>query len=196
MRIIKTVSLLVILIGGLSFGITCASKHRKIQTTPPDFKIVYSHTAQRPGQATKLFATSVRFVKPGDRWKEITTYYKEDGTTRQQIGIGNAEFDVDDPSGKNQPQSGIWTAGIPSAEQLRKDPQFVREDTLLGYKVFVMRITTPNNPDRYTDFYMSPEFIKTFLKTVSHYDDGAESIIGPTEIQVGPISAKDLENPT
>jgi hypothetical protein len=70
------------------------------------------------------------------------------------------------------------------AEGYRNDPQFAGEETLLGFKGFIQRLTTPEGKVE-SELTFIPEFDTLPVKEVHYLDDGSKRIVEPVSINVG-----------
>jgi hypothetical protein len=82
-----------------------------------------------------------------------------------------------------------------TAEQLRKDPKFVRTEFILGFEAYFLRERLPNS-----NVVMETSFVPelgggTPFKSIYTYDDGRKIIEQPTSVVVGEPIVADLHGP-
>lgn len=182
-RNMRILSLSVLLLGFVSIGLAYT-----LRPAPPQDILIVSHKSfTPPGGTPQLTGRSERFVKADRSFVEIQTGLLPDGkvskSTTMFSQVGKGVFRVDE---KNRTLSFVsdfaGDKAQPSAEVLRNSPNFVREDTLLGHKVLVMRQTDDNGG--YAESYHAPALQGALLKLVLAKEDGT-TIIEASEVKIG-----------
>lgn len=134
----------------------------------------------KDGPAIQI-ATKVRYQKPDGNWKVETTY----SNGRFDVGFGKVGvgvFRVDEKEHKLDYVSPM--SGVPqsfSEEYWRKNPGFVGEETILGFKTF--HIHWEGDGD-YTDTYVCPSLQGYPLKAVSG-NASSKTIFEVTQVTLG-----------
>ena len=137
--------------------------------------------------APVLVADIERYQKSDGSWRLTTTYYNPDGTIRKvdtSFGqLGRGVFQVNEKAMRlnfispMSPQTNIV-----SASDMRKDPNFVREDSVLGYETFVSRQSEEDGA--YAEVYRAPALQGMAIKII--FSSGAgTTVIEPTRIALG-----------
>jgi hypothetical protein len=152
------------------------------------------------GGAPRIVGVRTRFEKATGEWKELVTSYNEKGQAQQRIdyAIPSGVYSLEEDKGKSEFLSGATISDkaklaemdrlYRSAYNLRHQAQFLREDTVLGYPVYVLRERgDPKQPDAYIDRYYSPVFGRTSLKLVSHTSPAGQHVIEAVSIRLGDI---------
>lgn len=132
--------------------------------------------------------------------EEQTTYASSDGSYRviQVSAEGRKEylfkrglgyFRIDHKDKKlvrnNKMSPDARSGSLPTADQLRSSPQFLRTETVLGLTAYVHRIVNSATRQPLSDVYYVVELGTTPIKMVD-YDDGKVSlIVEPVSITLG-----------
>lgn len=187
-KIIK-LSLSVLLLSGITAGLAYSIWHAGEQTPPMGFILIATQTTiLTGGSKSSLHAIHVRYQRSNGAFKEVTTYYRDDGTVdREDVVFGIPGRGVFRVGQKNQALDYLsaMQAERPrlSEAALAKDPHLVRMDSVLGYKTYVLRFPKQNGAG-YTEVYVAPALQGVPIKVVTVWDRGIE-VIEPTKIQLG-----------
>ena len=95
----------------------------------------------------RLGAIQVRFQNAAGSWRQVSTFLNPNGTVRKAIDNGG------------------YVEVKRSDEMLRQDPHFTREDYVMGYKTFVVRLPTKDNTE-YREIFLAPELQGMAIKQV------------------------------
>jgi hypothetical protein len=147
-------SLRIIISGVLSFAAFIAEAQAQSPEQPsslPGFTIVHEQTTSSTENGVKrLRGIHVRYQR-SDCWaKEVKTYFDDDGTPRpphieQYLKRDHRSY---------------------SAEALRKNPSFDREEKILGIETFVLHFNQGSGGDDYTEIFLAPELQGVQIKQV------------------------------
>lgn len=124
---------------------------------------------------TRLAAKDTGEGSAQERTKEVVT----------RLGVpGQGVFVVDEKGKRLQLVSPLVDEKIDDVEKLlRDDPNFAKEDTVLGYRTLVLR--QPNNSSvKYTEWHYAPQLRGAILKTVVVTPIGMQTTEA-TEIKTG-----------
>jgi hypothetical protein len=157
-------------------------------TTPP-FTMQSTQTSYNiGGDGPYLNATRVRYQKSDGSWKESATYYNRDGSARSStttLGItGLGVFEINNNS-KTLTFLGPkkHSMHVEDEKSLRSDPEYVRDDLVLGFKVMVQHSLSGSDFD---DVYRAPELGGAIVKIVSGSVTGkGYTVIEPKTIERG-----------
>ena len=193
MRNLRIVSVIILVLGVTAFAVSYASKSTKpegLRKYKQDFVLISSETDFPVDGEPRLNATHVRMVRANGEWKEHSTFYESNGTTHSRVTVGKAEgvYNVDEQKEKLEllSKSRPSPPEYHSEEFLRNHPQFIREDSILGYKAYVSRIEFPD-PNEYTEIYRSAITGAIPLKIVFRRLNEGDKIIEAIKIDFGPI---------
>jgi TonB family protein len=140
------------------------------------FTVVFSHTVtSTDSQAKRLHGIHVRYQRSDCMAKEVRTYFKEDGT----------------PSPPQIQQYLKRDHRSLSAEALRKNPSFDREEEVLGFQTFVLRYSHGSSSDEYIETFLAPELQGIEIKQVV-VTKGMIEVIEPVSILLGEPDEKTL----
>lgn len=198
-RLIKAVKLLtvaVFLLGVVTASIGYAVRHARTKTLT-GFTVTSNQTFTSADGKRSLDAVSVRYVKSDTTWKEITTYYKSDGTVyavNKRYSLNErGVLEIDE---KNQKLVFVGPRGhsahVFSEAEARKDSDFVREDSVLGYRTFVTRVPDSEGSSDYSEFYRAPDLNGAYLKTVFASSKGYSTVIEATKVELGEPAAREF----
>jgi hypothetical protein len=204
-KLISYLAIVVLILGVVSTGIGVTVRHsHRVETqaamTTPPFTMRSNQTSFGIGGNTPyLNATKVRFQKSDGSWKEVTTYYKRDGSVsaiNKQLAItGVGVFEIHDDI-----QTLVFLSPkkhamhLESEDDLRKDPEYARDDVVFGYKVIVQH----NSPKgtNYDDIYRAPALGGAILKVVfGETGSSGYTVIEPTKIDLGEPSESEFAIP-
>ena len=142
------------------------------------FTVVFTHTVASKGSEEKrLHGIYARYQRSDCMAKEVKIYFKEDGTPnppqyQQYLKRDHRKF---------------------SAEALRKNPSYDREEEVLGIQTIVLRYSPRNSSDEYTETFLAPELQGIQIKQVV-VRDGMIEVIEPVSILPGEPDEKTLAN--
>jgi hypothetical protein len=164
------------------------------QVRKPKLILAYTIVSKRiftpsDGGAPRHEVTMVRYQKSDGTWKEIITYFNPDGTTYKKTAAfgqpGRGVFQLDEEKKELSFISSMEKAlaDLPLFD-MRNDPRFVKEASVLGYKTFVLRSIEEDGSGDYTEDYYAPAFHNALLKTISFSGRGT-SVLEPVEIKIG-----------
>ncbi|MGB7926420.1 MAG: hypothetical protein WCF57_24475 [Pyrinomonadaceae bacterium] len=187
---IRTLSATVFVLG----MITAAFAFTLNQVRKPKLVLAYTMVSKRTftpsdGGKPRHEVTMVRYQKSNGMWKGVVTYFNPDGTvykTTTTFGQpGRGVFQLDE--GKRQisfisPMEQA-VAELPLFD-LRNDPRFIKEASVLGYTTLVLRDTEEDGSGDYTEDYHAPALRNLSIKTVAVSERGT-SVLEPVELKVG-----------
>ncbi|MDX6530170.1 MAG: hypothetical protein QOH41_2460 [Blastocatellia bacterium] len=185
MKSTKAVTLIALfLLSFATVGYLVARGHRA--QGKQGFTLYISQTSYPTTRAPILTATKIRYQNGDGSWKLETTY--SDGRKDEGFGQpGRGVFHVDE---KNQRLDYLSESGLyaPTEEQLRSNPGFVGEETILGYKTLHIHSVSDINSDDYADFYVCPALQGYPLRSVSGSKNGFKTILETTKVVLGESS--------
>lgn len=187
---IRTFSATVLLMG----LVTAALAFTLNQVRKPKTVLAYTIVSKRTftpsdGGEPRHEVTMTRYQKSDGMWKQVITYFNSDGTVYKKSMAfgqpGRGVFQVDEEKKEISFISPMEKAiaDLPLSD-LRSDPGFVKESSVLGYETFVLRATEEDGSGDYEEVYYAPAFHNLSLKTVSFSKRGT-SILEPVEIKIG-----------
>lgn len=192
-NLLKPISILVFVIGVvvLVFGYSINNSN----IVNRDVKITYIQKAVfANGSQLKNTRRIFRLLKSDGSWKETTIELNEDGSTRKefvQYAInGRGVFRVDEKN-KRLLFIGDRPAQIPvySAEAARNRPNFIGENSVLGYKTIVTRDRLDESS--YMKIHSSVDFNGLRLKWID-MNDNVANIFEATDIRVERITDEEF----
>lgn len=147
------------------------------------FTLTISQTASPIGHPPILTATQLRYQKSDGSWKIETAY----SNGRKDAGFGQPGRGVYYVDDKNQrldylSDSGQYTT---SEAQLRSSPDFIGEETILGYKTFHIRSSSDSESGGYADSYVCPALQGYPLRSVIVSKDGSKTVFETTQVILG-----------
>lgn len=182
----------VLLAGVLTAALAISSRNSKAgEPTTTEaakgFTMISTQIYTPTGGTPILGAVKIRYQWPNGDWKQVTTYYNREGdvaNTDSGFGVvGRGVFQVNKEKGLRNFLSGFSNpTPSMSEEMLRQDPEFVREEVVLGFKTFVSRLQQSDS--EYTETHRNPGFGDASLKTLFASRHGIE-VIEPLAIYVG-----------
>jgi hypothetical protein len=192
----RWLAITIFLLGTVSLAVAYSLNRAKGPAPPVGFTMISTQTfTPRNSEVSYHVATKVRYQKSNGEWRLVTTYYKADGSVRKtDSGFGQSGQGVFRVDGKNKllnfisPKSAALTYA--SEETLRNDPRFLREDTMLGYKVIVQHNLTDDGSS-YIDISYAPALQSLPVKTV-YVTEAGTTIIEPTKIVLGEPATEDV----
>ncbi|HYY56108.1 MAG TPA: hypothetical protein VE842_02195 [Pyrinomonadaceae bacterium] len=199
MKIIKSKPSLLITIAVILAAVSCA----------------YALQTQRPNKIKGVTVTSRRYEqKPDGTIVERgmqTTYISARGSWRTVKTAPNGNIEqllVADPvrggvfSIDTNKREAARLAGFTpkessyfDADGYRNNPQFAGEETLLGFKGFIQRVTTPEGKVE-SELTFIPEFDTLPVKEVHYLADGSKRIVEPVSISVGEPTPSHFQLPS
>jgi len=183
-RTAKYSAAIVFTLGLVSMVVALVINHRRI-SAPVALKMVSSQRFVRADGKSIVQAEIKRFQRSDGSYSQFTTHYNEDGSvagTARLLGIvGRGVFGVNEKDRQLIFQSAKRHAFHEiNEEALRKDPGYIGEDTILGYRVLGQR-----SPDSSDVVYLAPSLGGIPLKLMSYYPDGSYMVIEPVKIELG-----------
>ncbi len=159
--------------------------NRQRTPTPVAFKLVSVQRFVNSDGKSLLQAEIKRFQRGDGSYSQLTTRYNEDnsvvGTTRVFGVVGRGVFGVNDKDQKLIFQSAKRHAFHEiNEEALRKDPGYIGEDSILGYRVIGQR-----SPDLSDVVYLAPDLGGIPLKLLSYNPDGSYTVIEALKMELG-----------
>jgi hypothetical protein len=178
----------VVLLLGLAGIAAIRSRAVMPETTPPYTMRAVQTSYNLNGIASYKNADRVRYQRSDESWKETYTYYNPDGSIQAStatLGItGLGVFEINEKS-KTLTFLGPKKHSMHREDEtkLRSDPNFAREDRILGYKVIVLHSVMDND---YEDTYRAPDLGGAILKIVSgKIGSDGYTVIEATSIERG-----------
>jgi len=181
----------VLMIGSLTtVGYIVFAKGKHSPQSQQGFTLAITNNAYPINGAAFVSMTSVRYQKADGSWKKISTL--PDGRTSVAYGQpGRGVFEVDEKDRKLiyvGPTSGT----MPNEEQLRADPKFAGEETILGYRTLHLHFDEQGG--QYTDSYFCPDLQGYPLRTVTVSSNGSRTVWEATKITPGEPSFETMPN--
>src|ERR1051325_8334612 len=181
----------VFVLGLVSMGVALVINHKRVKA-PMAFKLVMSQRFVQSDGRSILQAEITRFQRGDGSYCQVTTRYNEDnsiaGTTRVFGVVGRGVFGVNDREQKLIFQSAKRHAFHEMNEEaLRKDPGYVGEDTILGYRVLGQK-----SEDASDLTYLAPDLGGIPLKLINYNLDGSYTIIEAQKIELGEPSEREF----
>ena len=143
----------------------------------------------------------VRYQKSDGSFKQITTYWKTDGTlgrTITLVGIlGRGVFEFTENADRMEFLSPMRSEIPMKSEAEIRDTHHhnrLRDEVVQGYKTLVVRQPGGESPNSFTDLYHAYALQDFPIKTVNVTDAGVLTI-EPTKIELGEPSENDLALP-
>lgn len=180
----RLISVTIFVMGAMTASLAYAINYTR---RPYGFTMTSRQVHTPADGAPVLVADIERYQKSDGSWRLTTTYYNPDGTIRKVDNgfgqLGRGVFQVNEKArllnliSPMSPQ-----ARIVSASDLRKDPNFVREDFVLGYETFVSR--QPGEDGAYAEVYRAPALQGMPIKMIFSSEEGT-TVIEPTQIALG-----------
>lgn len=188
-------SIIVLVFGFLTLTFSFYST-QKSQNISQDIKVTYKQqTIFKDGTAPQqLISNIVRLRKADGSWKEIITDFDENGSpkgTRVQYAInGRGLFKISEKQKKL-----FLVADRPgppaafSADSMKKQPNFIKEDSLVGYKTIILR--DGSDEINYTEKHYAPDLNGLLLKWI---DANAEytNLLEAVEVKIETITPEDF----
>lgn len=167
------------------------------QTNHPAFTLVSRLTVTRPDGKKEVYEET-RYVSSNGSVRAISK--RADGSVSSDYlyESGRGGFYVDErgktlvksfgspPEASDEP--------LPTAEQLRADPNFVGTEQVLGYTTYIIRAKYRNGV-RDRDYYYAPELGRTPLKVVRYSGDEVLSVSEPVSVTFGEPEAALVKAP-
>src|SRR5918911_1815679 len=188
MRLATSILLAGILVTALGYAMTHHPAQKGVGFTVHYNQIYISQDEH------SLDAQIVRYERSDSTWKEVSTYYKRDGS----VGAVKTNFSLNDKgifSVDEKHQRLVLrgeryhTAHHPTADEIKSDPHFVREDSVLGYNTLVQHFA---DGDGFSEFYLSPELNGVVLKAVYESGEGYQTVVEATQIELGEPSENEF----
>jgi hypothetical protein len=196
-KILRIVSILVFALGLITVAMAYGIRYSKKPHTAIGFKMNSTQTFTPAGGNPRLSATIERFQKADGGYKLTNTYYNPDGSVQRTSSsfaqTGRGVFRVDENSKTLNYLSPKSERPAITEDSLRKNPQFIREEDVLGYKTFVARIPDDDGSAGYTELYQAIALQGLIIKMVAVSDVGT-TVIEPIKIEVGEPDARIFEN--
>jgi hypothetical protein len=189
-RLFKLAAISMFLLGTITIavGYSLRQGNAGISKSIPAFRVVY-HQFQESGDSKKrsLQAITERQQQANGEWKEVVSYLNsDDGSVIKKVEKyavnGRGLFKVDEQNKKlvflgMRPDALI----IRSSEELRKDSEFVREESILGYQTFVLRQNLDES--NYTEVYTAPDLQGIPLR-IDFVSDKSRTTIEAVEVDL------------
>jgi len=189
----KIISLSVFLLGAATVGIAYSLAYARKPKPLPGFTMFSKQTLTLAESGeTQLRGNIERYQKSDGSWALVNTYYLPDGTIYNRdkgFGqLGRGVFRVNEKSKLLSFLSPMSSKPNELSEDdviagLRKDPHFVREEDVMGYKTYVLRYPDAADPG-YVENYLAPALHGLVIKSVSVMSIGVE-VIEPVRIIPG-----------
>ncbi|HEX5703136.1 MAG TPA: hypothetical protein VFX97_08055 [Pyrinomonadaceae bacterium] len=134
------------------------------------------------GRPTFIAATSIRYQKADGSWRQDRTYMNG----RTDVGFklaGKGVFRVDEGNKKLDYLSSADQNHF-HEDRARQDPGFVREETILGFKTFVVRKELAATGE-ITEYYICPALQGYMMKVVIKSKSGWTNTFEATKVELG-----------
>ena len=166
------------------------NRHRIL--APVAFKMVSSQRFVRADGKSIVQAEIKRFQRGDGSYSQFTTRHNEDGsvagTTRVLGIVGRGVFGINEKDQKlifhSAKHHGFHEI---NEEALRRDPGYIGEDTILGYRVLGQR-----SPDSSDVVYLTPGLGGIPLKLMTYNPDGSYTVIEAVKIELGEPSESEF----
>lgn len=172
---------------GLILSLTAAgfivAKVSHVPTAPQGFT-VHTRDTVDPGDGRSPFisSTSIRYQKADGSWRQDRTYV--DGKTDLGFKLaGKGVFRVDEGNKKLDYLSSANQNHF-HEDRARKDPGFVGEATILGFKTLLVRKESAETGE-ITEFYICPALQGYMMKLVSKFKNGSVNTFEVTKVEMG-----------
>ena len=180
----RLISVTIFVLGAITASVAYAINYTR---RPNGFTMTSRQVHTSADGASALVADIERYQKSDGSWRLTTTYFNPDGTIRKVdngVGqLGRGVFQVKETTkllnfiSPMSPQTHVV-----SADDMRKDPNYVREDSVLGYQTFVSR--QPGEDGAYAEVYRAPALQGMPIKII--FSSGAgTTVIEPIKIALG-----------
>ena len=180
----RLISVTIFVMGAMTASLAYAINYTR---RPNGFTMISRQVHTPADGAPVLVADIERYQKSDGSWRLTTTYYNPDGTIRKvDTGfgqLGRGVFQVNEKATRLNFISPMSPqAHVVSASDMRQDPNFVREDSVLGYETIVARQSEEDGA--YAEVYRAPALQGMPIKIV--FSSGAGTmVIEPTSIALG-----------
>lgn len=151
--------------------------------TRQGFTLQMSQTAYPIGRPSVIVETTVRYQKSDGSWRKETTY----SNGRRDVGfgqVGRGVFHVNEKDRRLDYLSGMSERNV-SEDELRGNPAFVGEETILGYQTFHLRSESQLTPGDYSDSYLCPALQGFPLRIVWSTAKGSKTVFEATKVILG-----------
>jgi len=180
----RLISVTIFVMGAMTASLAYAINYTR---RPNGFTMTSRQVHTPANGAPVLVADIERYQKSDGSWRLTTTYYNPDGTIRKVDNgfgqLGRGVFQVNEKAMRLNFISPMSAqAHVVSASDMRKDPNFVREESVLGYETFVSR--QPEEDGAYTEVYRAPALQGMPIKIIFNSGAGT-TVIEPTRILLG-----------
>ena len=186
---LRALSIIVFIVGTVTAGLGYSLNWSMQSTSGLGFTITSKETFTPSDGGTPLLGiTKVRYQKSDGTWKEVRTYHNPDGTVKEIntafAQIGRGVFQVDE---KNRTLTFISFKRVKQLDSTtydpRKDPRFIREDSVFGYQTQVLRFPEDDGSG-YTEIHLAPALQNFPIKQV-HVSSKGTAVEEPVKIEVG-----------
>ncbi|MGB9181170.1 MAG: hypothetical protein WCB68_18195 [Pyrinomonadaceae bacterium] len=187
----KALSIMVFILGTVTAVLAYSINHIRSIQQAKGFTIISRETFAPAGPNVKLpevaYVITVRYQKSDGTWKMIRTNHSSDGKVmKEDIGFGKpgrGVFQIDQKTGNLNFISPMSMTSGALLYDWRKDSQFVREDSVFGYRAFVVR-RTDDDGSAYTETYYAPDLDNYPIKEV-YVSPMGTATTEPTRIEKG-----------
>ena len=182
----RLMSFTVLILGIVSAGIAYNLRPR----APQDIFIISEKTYSVNGSQPVKVGTIERLQKADGSY---VTFDKNDATGAIRTGfseINRGAFGVDERTRTLTFLSEFQKPVFPTEATFRKNPGFIREDNILGYRVLVTRAN--HDPGNYTELYQAPDLQWMPLKMIHVSEDGMMNVIEAKEVRLGEAARASL----
>lgn len=169
----KALSVAVFVLGTVTAVLAYSINHTRSVQQAKGFTITSKETFTPAGPNVTLpevaYVVTVRYQKSDGTWKMIRTNHSSDGKViKEDVGFGKpgrGVFQIDQKTGDLNFISPMPIASGALLYDWRKDPHFVREDSVLGYRVFVVH-RPDDDGSAYTETYYAPDLDNYPIKEI------------------------------
>jgi hypothetical protein len=171
---LRKLSIAIFLLGVVTASVAFVVNQSKRPKRPVGFTLITKETFSPSSKDVALppvaYFKSVRFQKSDGTWKNVRTGYTSDGVVIMEdtaMGVpGRGVFQVDPIAGELTFLSAMEAWKDFPVYDWRKDPLFLKEDTVLGHKTYVVRRHDEENNSTYIDSYYAPDLNNYPIKEV------------------------------
>lgn len=158
---------------------------------------VVSYVVSKNGMPVS-FRTHV--ARATGEWKD-TAYSVGSGNVRTLVGTPEAQYEVGPASVEFLQSTGpmqelqALDESFRSADYHRSHPEFVREEYVAGFKTYVHRAVSGDDPESWVESYYAPEFGLTSLKAVRHFSQSEVSVTEAISVQFRDVAEDEVALP-
>lgn len=198
---LRKLSIAVFLLGVVTASVAFAVNQAKKPKRPVGFTLITKQTFSPSSKDMVLpevsYFMSVRFQKSDGTWKNVRTGHTADGVVIMEDTAmgrpGRGVFRLDPIAGELTFLSSMEAWKEFPVYDWTKDPLFLKEDTVLGYKTYVVRRHDEDDSSTYIDSYYAPDLNNYPIKEVQVSPMGTATEVAE-KIVIGNPSEQQLDS--